>query len=147
MCPRPSSKFKPQTNRVLILRMQRMQKRVARAVEFMDRVAGYGWRRRMEKVDRYMDQDYPRVWLSGRKLVSNRNLQRFEDYCRRFGYTPAPDEFWDAYQRKHKPDALISALNSIVSPNPRDAAEVLEKSGATTVPMSSRPIDATTSET
>ena len=144
MCPRPSSRFSPKTNRVLLLRMQRMQGRVARAVEFMDRVAGYGWRRRMEKVDRYMDQDYPRVWLSGRKLVSNRNLQRFEDYCRRFGYTPAPDEFWDAQPRKVKSDTLVGALNQLISP---DAVDVLEKSGATTAPMSSRPVDAPTSET
>lgn len=68
------------------------QARVQRVVDFLNSVEGWGWPRRMEKRDRYMDQDYPRAWLSGRKLVSRRNLLRFEEYAKRFGYVLPAEE-------------------------------------------------------
>jgi len=74
------------TARKLALRNAERRDTVARVVEYMNSVEGRGWARRMEKRDHYMDQDYPTLWLSGRKLVSQRNLARLEAYASRFGY-------------------------------------------------------------
>lgn len=64
------------------------QERVRRVVEYMDRVEGWGWKRRMEVRDRVMDQDHPTSWLSGRKLVSRVFLDKLEAYAARFGFVP-----------------------------------------------------------
>lgn len=92
----PPPRIKPTTSpraarRIALVNAERRE-RLERVVEFMDAVEGRGWARRMEKRDCYMDQDYPTVWLSGRKLVSRRNLIRLEDYAARFGYV-APHVF------------------------------------------------------
>lgn len=75
-----------------MLRNALRRERVAAVVKFMDEREGYGWRRRMEVRDRCLDQDFPQMWLSGRRLVSERFLRRFEDYAARFGYQPPPRE-------------------------------------------------------
>lgn len=62
------------------------QERVRRVVEYMDRVEGWGWKRRMEVRDHVMDQDHPTSWLAGRKLVSRVFLDKLEGYAARFGY-------------------------------------------------------------
>ncbi len=76
----------PASVRKLVLRNAQQLERVQRAVDFMNRKVGRGWPRHMEMRDRYMDQDYPRLWLSGRKIVSRRNVRRFEEYAKRFGF-------------------------------------------------------------
>lgn len=86
--PRPRPDFCAATNRRLALVAATRRERVQRVVEFMDRVAGRGWKHRMEMRDRYMDQDYPTMWLSGRKLVSRVNLLKLEAYAIRFGFVP-----------------------------------------------------------
>lgn len=78
------------TVRRLVLVSTERRERVQRVVDFMNRAVGRGWARRMEKVDQFMDQDYPTMWLSGRKLVSRRNLHRLEEYARRFSFVPVP---------------------------------------------------------
>ena len=77
-----------QTARKISLRNAERREAVVRVVEYMNSTEGRGWARRMEVRDRYMDQDYPTMWLSGRKLVSRRNLERLETYAARFGYVP-----------------------------------------------------------
>lgn len=80
--------MKPRTARRIGLINAERRERVARVVAFMDAAEGYGWKRRMEARDRFLDQDCPTMWLSGRKLVSRRNLLRLEAYAARFGFVP-----------------------------------------------------------
>lgn len=63
--------------------------RVKAVIEFMDKTEGYGWKRRMEKRDHYMDQDMPRRWTTGR-IPSWAMLRKLEEYAARFGYAMPP---------------------------------------------------------
>lgn len=75
--------------------------RVDRAVEWMDKNVGYGWKRRMEKVDKYMNQNMPRHWQTRRKIPEWKALRRFEKYCARFGYD-MPDPYLPHAKVKRK---------------------------------------------
>lgn len=66
--------------------------RVNRAIEWMDKHVGYGWKRRMQKVDHVFNQNFPRNWQVGRRVPSWASLRKFEEYCARFGYD-MPDQY------------------------------------------------------
>lgn len=75
--------------------------RVERAIAWMDKHVGYGWKRRMHKVDKYMNQNMPRHWQARRKIPEWKNLRRFEEYCARFGYD-MPDPYLPYAKIKRK---------------------------------------------
>lgn len=79
----------PQSARRVLSRHESRCARVRLVVEHMNRCEGFGWARRMEVRDHYMDQDYPTLWLSGRKWPLDRNVRKLEAYARRFGFVPA----------------------------------------------------------
>lgn len=111
--------MRPAAARKALLRDAERRERVQRVVDFMNQKVGYGWARRMESRDRYMDQDYPKVWLSGRKLVSARNLIRFEQYAARFGFQPPSVPVV-------KPTVQLDVLNMLNTVNSAPMSDVLE---------------------
>lgn len=109
----------PASVRRVMLRDGARRERVQRVVDFMNQKVGYGWARRMEKRDRWLDQDYPRVWLNGKKRVSVRNLLRFEQYAARFGYqSPAELTLTPRIQTD-----LLNMLNKVNSGTMLEALE------------------------
>lgn len=91
--------------------VQRTNRAIA-AIAFMDKHEGYGWRRRMEKRDHYMDQDHPRRWIRG-DVPSWEQLRKFEEYAARFGYKmpPTHPEYLTFQQPVYQPEVRASLNN------------------------------------
>ena len=106
---RPSPRFSTATNARIARRNQLRRERVLAVVRFMDVVEGYGWKRRMEIRDKVLDQDSPRSWLNGRKIVSEAMLRKFEDYAARFGYVVPPREGGVFVRQK----SIVESLNNL----------------------------------
>lgn len=64
----------------------RRREEVREIVAWMQRTQGPGWRKRMQYLDGYMDEDSPSLWVSGRRVPTLESVQRLREYAERFGY-------------------------------------------------------------
>jgi len=72
----------------------RRRDEVREIVAWMNRTQGVGWKKRMQYLDGYMDEDLPSLWISGRRVPTLESVQRLREYAARFGYGKvSPDEY------------------------------------------------------
>lgn len=64
----------------------RRRDEVREIVAWMNRAQGAGWKKRMQYLDHYMDEDLPPLWISGRRVPTVESVQRLREYAERFGY-------------------------------------------------------------
>lgn len=101
----------------------RRRDEVREIVAWMDRTQGPGWKKRMQYLDRYMDEDSPPIWVKGRRVPTLESVQRLREYAQRFGFGKVSAE---QYQAKPYINAsvdtnlatAVEALSELASPTP-----------------------------
>jgi hypothetical protein len=94
----------------------------AQIIRWMDDALGSGWRRRMEKVDRVMTEDNPRIWLRREKLPTKAALAKLREYAQRFGYGKITTAECRANLRAGKFADVAAALDTLENPPPSPEA-------------------------
>lgn len=94
----------------------------AQIIRWMDDALGSGWRRRMEKVDRVMTEDNPRIWLRREKLPTKAALAKLREYAQRFGYGTITTAECRANVRASKFADVAAALDTLENPPPSPEA-------------------------
>jgi hypothetical protein len=105
----------------------RRRDEVREVVAWMNRTQGAGWKKRMQYLDGYMDEDLPSLWVSGRRVPTLESVQRLREYAQRFGYGKISS---DEYHTRPLDNASVNtnlataveALSELASPTP-DIAE------------------------
>ncbi len=88
----------------------------------MDDALGSSWRRRMEKVDRVMTEDNPRIWMRREKLPTKAALAKLRGYAQRFGYGKITTAECRANLRAGKFADVAAALDTLENPPPSPEA-------------------------
>ena len=115
----------------------RRREEIREVVAWMQRTQGPGWRKRMQYLDGYMDEDLPSLWISGRRVPTLESVQRLREYAERFGYGKISSE---EYRTRPVDNAgvntnlatAVEALSELASPTP----DIEEKNPAPPSPLS-----------
>lgn len=107
----------------------RRRDEVREIVAWLGRTQGVGWKKRMQYLDGYMDEDLPSLWTSGRRVPTLESVKRLREYAVRFGYGKISSEEYRTlpYNNASVDTNLataVEALSELASPSSDPAVKI-----------------------